>query len=173
MWRRAWVNGIDWEFSGRGSPYRLVQNYGTGLLMQGTREWRDYRVTADVTPHLVKSAGIAARVQGMRRHYALLLCDDGKARLVKSLDGERVLAEVDYPWAFDGTYDLGLEVVGCTIRASIDGQQVFEVEDGQRPLAGGAVALICEEGRTETHAVRVQPAGERISDSASQRLGGK
>ena len=157
MWRRAWVNGIDWEFSGRGSAYRLVQNYGTGLLIQGTREWRDYRVTADVTPHLVKSAGIAARVQGMRRYYALLLCADDRARLVKALDGECVLAETDYPWSFDGTYDLGLEAAGPKLRATIDGQQVFEVEDADRPLMGGAVALVCEEGRTETNVVRVQP----------------
>jgi len=158
MWRRALVNGIDWEFSRRGASYRLVQNYGTGLLMQGTREWRDYRVTADVSPHLVKSAGIAARVQGMRRYYALLLCSDGKARLVKMLDEQRNLAETEVAWVYDGIYDLGLEVVGSTIRATIGGQLVFEVEDSDRPLAGGAVALVCEEGRTETRAVRVQPA---------------
>ena len=158
MWRRAWVNGIDWRFSGWGAAYQLVQNNGTGLVMQGTREWRDYRVTADVTPHLVKSAGIAARVQGMRRYYALLLCSDGKARLVKALDGQRILDEAVYPWVLDGTYELELTVVGNAIRAAINGQELFEVEDTERPLMGGAVALVCEEGHTKTNAVRVKPA---------------
>ena len=158
MWRRAWVNGIDWEFAGRGAPYRLVQNYGTGLLMQGTRGWRDYRVTADVSPHLVKSAGIAARVQGMRRYYALLLCSDGWVRLVKMLEEQLTLAETEFAWEFDGTYHLGLEVDGNSIRATVDEDLLFDVEDRDRPLSGGAVALVCEEGRTETGAVRVQPA---------------
>ena len=157
MWRRAWVDGVDQYDSWWPEPYRLVQNHGTGLLIQGTREWTDYRVSADVTPHMVTSAGIAARGQGMRRYYALLLCNEGKARLVKALDGNTVLAETDFPWEFGGTYDLSLEVVGTRLRAWIDGQQLFEVDDTDRPLTGGGVALICEEGRTATHVVKVQP----------------
>jgi len=159
MWRRAWVDGVDQYGPWWPEPYRLVQNYGTGLLIQGTREWTDYRVSADVTPHLVKAAGIAARVQGMRRYYALLLCGDGKARLVKALDGNTVLAEADCAWEFGETYDLSLEVVGACLRAWIDGQQLFEVDDADRPLTGGAVALICEEGRTATETVTVRPVG--------------
>lgn len=158
MWRRAWVNGIDREFSSWVEPYRLIQNYGTGLLIQGTREWTDYRVRADVTPHMVTSAGIAARVQGMRRYYALLLCNDGKARLVKALHDRTVLAEADFAWEFGETHDLSLEVVGTRLRAWIDGEPVFEVTDTGQPLASGAVALVCEEGRTATQVVRVQPA---------------
>jgi ADP-ribosylglycohydrolase len=164
MWQRAWVDGLDhleWRWP---EPYRLVQNYDRGLLIQGTREWKDYRVSADVTPHLVKAAGIAARVQGMRRYYALLLGRDGadsghpNVRLVKALDGDSVLAETDLPWLFGATYDLSLEVIGSRLRAWIDGQQVFEVEDNECPLTGGGVALVCEEGRTTTQAVRVRPA---------------
>jgi hypothetical protein len=160
MWRRAWVNGIDWEFSSRETPYRLVQNSGRGLLIQGTREWRDYRVTADVTPHMVKSAGIAARVQGMRRYYALLLCADNRAQLLKVVDGERVLGEASLAWAFGETHQLSLTVVGPRIRAWIDGRLSFDVVDEDSPLEGGAVALVCEEGRTATRTVRVRPVGD-------------
>jgi len=164
MWRRAWVNGVDDYGPWWPEPYRLVQNYGTGLLMQGTREWTDYRVSADVTPHMVKSAGIAARVLGSRRYYALLLCNDGAdghpvARLVKALDGNTVLAEADFAWQFGETHDLSLEVVGTHLRAWVDGQQLFEVSDSDRPLTSGGVALVCEEGRTATGAVSVRPVG--------------
>ena len=162
MWQRAWVNGVD-QLQHWGETYRLIQNEGVGLLMQGTREWTDYRVTADVTPHLVKSAGIAARVQGMRRYYALLLCRDAvaapsKIRLVKVLHTPEVLAEADLPWEFGATHELSLEVAGGTLRAWVDGEALFTVTDAQ-PFTGGAVALVCEEGRTATHVVRVQPAG--------------
>jgi len=162
LWRRAWVNGVD-EFPSWGEPYRLIQNEGRGLLIQGTREWGDYRVSADVTPHMVQAAGVAVRVQGMRRYYALLLCRQGQARLVKALDGDAVLAEADFRWEFGETHDLSLEVVTADrgavhLQGWIDGQLVCEVTDAARPLTGGAVALVCEEGRTATTVVRVQPA---------------
>ncbi len=159
MWRRAWVNGVDQFDPWWPEPYRLVQNEGRGLLIQGTREWTDYRVSADVTPHLVKTAGIAARVQGMRRYYALLLCNDGKVRLIKALDGDTTLAEGDFPWQFGETHELSLQVVENRLQAWADGQLLFTVSDTDRPLASGGVALVCEEGRTATNAVVVRPAG--------------
>jgi hypothetical protein len=164
MWRRAWVNGVDQFQPRQPEPFRLVHNHGTGLLMQGTRHWTDYRVSADVTPHMVTSAGIAARVQGLRRYYALLLCSDGKARLVKALHRHTLLAEMDFPWQFDETHHLSLQVVaahqgGVHLRAWIDGRQLFELDDTDRPLTGGGVALVCQEGRTATNAVTVRPAG--------------
>ena len=78
----------------------------------------------------------------MRRYYALLLHRDGTARLVKALDGETVLAETAFPWTFGRTYQMSLQVVGARLRAAIDGTILFDVEDTDRPLAGGGVALI-------------------------------
>jgi len=158
MWRKAWVNGIDWEFSSWVEPYRLIQNEGTGLLIQGTREWHDYQISADVTPHLVKSTGIAVRVQGMRRFYALLLCQEKKVCLVKALDGIHALAEMDYDWEYGQTYQLKLVVTGETrLRAWLGDKLIFDVEDNIRPLGSGAVALVIEEGRTATQIVKVVP----------------
>lgn len=159
MWRRAWVNGVDYYQPQWPEPYRLIQNHGTGLLIQGARQWTDYRVSADVTPHMVKRAGLAARVQGMRRYYALLLCDGGKACLVKALDGDTVLAETIFPWEFRETYVLSLEAVGTRLRAWIDDQQLFDVDDTDRPFDGGGVALVCEEGTMATKTVTIRPAG--------------
>ncbi len=158
LWRRAWVDGIDQAERGYPETYRLMQNHGRGLLMQGTREWTDYRVTADVSPHLVKAAGLAARVQGMRRYYALLLCDNGTARLVKAMGGDRVLGETDFPWELDRAYTLSVETVGARLRAWIDERLLFDIADDDQPLRGGGVALVCEEGRASTDAVTVQPA---------------
>lgn len=157
MWRNAWVDGVDhfWKFAEE--PYRIIQDEGIGLIMQGTREWTDYRVTTTITPHMVKSAGIAARVQGMRRYYSLMLNADGTVSLVKALDGYRVLAAKDFPWEFGQSYQLSLQVVGNRIQAWVDNELIFDVEDMENPLTGGAVALVCEEGRTAADSVIVEP----------------
>src|SRR5579883_492673 len=158
MWRRSWIDGVDqWEPRWP-EAFRPVQNRGTGLLIQGTREWRDYRVHATITPHLAAAAGIAARVGGMVRYYALLLCDGGMARLVKALDGDTILAEADIQWSLYRPYALSLQVVGLRIQSWIDGQLLFDVEDADRPLTGGGVVLIVTQGRITTDAVTVEPA---------------
>jgi len=153
------VDGIDQAERWYPEAYRLMQNRGRGLWIQGTREWTNYLVTADVSPHLVTAAGLAARVQGMRRYYALLLCAGGTARLIKALDDDNVLAEASFAWEPDRVYTLSIEAVGSHLRAWIDGLLLFDIEDDHRPLESGGVALVCEEGRTSTDAVTVRPAG--------------
>ena len=157
MWRMAWVNGVDQYDWWWPEAYRLVQNEGRGLLIQGTRDWQDYQVEAEITPHLAKTAGIAARVQGMRRYYALLLCDDAKVRLIKALDGDQVLAEADFAWSMGTAYTFTLRVEGHRLTAAIDGNILYTGEDEERPLTGGGVAFVCEVGRIMSEAMRVQP----------------
>ncbi len=158
MWRNAWVDGVDQYGDRWPEAYRLVQNDGVGLLIQGAREWTDYSVAARVTPHMATASGIAARVQGMRRYYALLLVAGGKARLVKALDGETVLAEADLPWEFGTAHDLRLQATGNRLQGWVDDRPLFDVtDDSASPLRGGAVALVCQEGRMATDAVTVRP----------------
>jgi hypothetical protein len=166
MWRRAWVNGVDQYDHWWPEAYRLVQNHGRGLLSQGTREWTDYTARAMLTLHLAQAAGLAVRVQGMQRYYALLLCADGAARLIKALDGDTVLAECTFPWRFGATHAFALTVRGDRIVAAIDGQPLFDVVDTERVLEGGAVALVVEEGRIMCDAVTVTPAIDLTGDTA-------
>jgi len=155
-WRDTWVNGVD-RFEGWGEPFRLIQNSGTGLLIQGCREWRDYEVGTRMAIHLVERAGIAAHVQGMRRWIGFFLCRDGFARLVKSLDGEQVLAEASFSWQFDQTYDLRLAVSGSQFKAFVNGNLVLEAEDRLRPLGEGAIAFVVTEGRVGAHEMTIAP----------------
>jgi ADP-ribosylglycohydrolase len=157
MWRRAWVAAADRADFWGAELARVMQGAGTGLLIQGTREWRDYEVSAVVTPRLAKAAGIAACVQGRLRYVALLLCRDGKARLVRMLYEETVLAEADFPWSLDERYTLSLETAGSRLVGRINGNRVLEATDTTSPLQSGAVAPLCREGRLDAHEVRVRP----------------
>ena len=159
LWRRAWVQGVDRWGAGWPEPYRLIQDRGTGLLIQGTREWTDYEVRAAIVPETIAAAGLAARVQGLRRYYALLLRDD-RAQLVRELDGTTVLAETPFARRDYGEpHELALRVAGPDLRATIDGDVVLDARDGA--LGGGAVALVCEVGCLTCDAVRVGPPGSR------------
>ncbi len=155
MWWRAWVNAVDAYGPRYPESFRLVHNRGTGLLLYGCRDWTDYCVSADVTPHLVNRVGVACRVQGMKRYYALVLTKDKHLRLVKELNETTTLAEVAFAVEFGRTYQLSLRVDGTSISGSIDGQELLEAND--QDLPEGGIALLIDEGRTATHQVSVSP----------------
>jgi ADP-ribosylglycohydrolase len=155
VWQRAWVKACDDVTLGGEEAFRVCQDGDRGLLIQGEREWAHYTVRAEIIPHLAKAAGLAACVQGTRRYYALALCNDQKARLIKEGEGRRILAEADFPWELDGWYELSLTTQGDRLTASINGRRLFDVQDTAHPLLSGAVALFVEEGRLDCDAVQV------------------
>jgi hypothetical protein len=157
VWRQAWVDAMDlWEVSWP-EPYRLIQNEGRGLIMQGTRDWQDYEVEAAITPWLVDAGGIAARVQGLKRFYALELGKGNRVRLVKALDGDTILGEKDFEWQIHSSYTLKMQVSGNRIKAWVDGQLQFDILDEDRPLLGGGVAYVVDQGHISSQAMIVKP----------------
>jgi ADP-ribosylglycohydrolase len=155
LWKRAWVNAVDhWDAWYRLS-FRLIQDEGTGMVAHGTRQWTDYQVKAGISSYLATSFGLGARVQGLRRYYALLLCKDGKARLVKALDGVHILKEVDFPLQFNVIYNLALKVAGERLQGWVDGALLFDLVDSDHPLENGAAALLIEEGTISCEAVEI------------------
>ncbi len=157
-WTRAWVDAVDHVWFGEG--IRISQDRGTGLLIQGTREWTDYEACATIRPHLARRTGLAVRVQGLQRYYAALLCDDQTLRLVKVLDGETVLAEAPYPWMHDQPYAMRVRVQGDRLQAWVDDVLVLEADDADPSLEGGAIALVCDVGRIDIDGVAVHPIQE-------------
>lgn len=162
MWKKSWVAGFDhnerltdsdyWD-----EPYRLIQNKGRGLLIQGTREWTDYRLYARMTPHMCRAGGVAVRVQGMNRYYALLL-DHESTKIIRAFEGkDTILAQVDSGWEFGRSYDLNLQVKGNKLIAAINGQLILETEDSDNMFTGGGIALISEVGRIACDSVSVHP----------------
>jgi ADP-ribosylglycohydrolase len=146
MWHRAWIDAFDKADAGRAAAFHLCQGRGTGLFIQGSRDWKDYRVEATITPRLARSFGLAARVQGLLRYYALLLGPGQRLQLVRSFDGVQVLAERPFEWRWERPYKFGLEVTGTKLAGSVNDEVAFNLEDTGSPLASGGVAFICEEG---------------------------
>lgn len=170
MWRHAWAGAVDsWEAHWP-EPYRLVQNRGTGLISQGTRQWRDYEVSADITPRLARSAGLAARFQELRRYYAVRLADRRTVQLVRVLDDEVVLDEQPFAWEFYRTYQLRLTVTGERIRAAAGD---VELAAADHRLTCGGVGLLITDGHTATQAVRVRPHPTRSARTEPSGTAGR
>jgi hypothetical protein len=134
FWYRAWVQGVSELHQYMPRALVITQARGEGLVSHGTRDWHDYRVfVPGFTVNLGAPAGVAARVQGLNRYYAVVFAGDGDSvRLIKARDEQRiVLASVAFRWQLDAPCDVVVEVEGDAIRARV-GAGV-----GAAPGAGG------------------------------------
>ena len=146
MWARAWAKSVDRFEYVRDKYEYLTHNEGVGLLTQGHRDWSDYRIRARVTPKMASAAGLAVRVQGLRRYYAVVFAGPGEVKIVKALDGNSTLAQTSFPWEPFKNFDVEVEVRGNEIRAFIDGKMILTAVDSERPLTGGAFGVIVDSG---------------------------
>jgi len=157
MWKHAWVNNVS-QFQTRWEGLRVTSGEGTGFIAQGTRDWKDYRATSEVMPLLADRWGLAVRLQGCERYYALMFdrIDGGRVRLIKKIHDETILASDRFPWQFDQKYEIALQVNGDEIEAYVAGKKLFAVRDtGELLLSGGGVGLIVDTGSISTQAVHV------------------
>ncbi len=158
FWRRSWVDNVSLFSDNFPTAFRISQDRGSGIIIHGTREWTDYRVSSAVTVHLGASAGLAARVQGLRRYYALLLEPHDCVRLVKIRDDARiVLAEAPCRWTLEKEIALELEVRGAMIAGAVDGSIVLRVTDSSAmPFENGGVGLVITEGALSTDQIDIE-----------------
>lgn len=158
MWGRAWAKAID-RFEFKRDEYRyLSQNEGTGLLIQGCRDWTDYRVEATIRPQMMVGGGIGGRVQGLRRYYALML-QEGRVDLIREFQGTQILASKPVAWDYFESYRMTLEFEGNVIRGFLNGDLVVEYKDHDSGLDGGAIAIVCREGCLGAEHIRIAPLG--------------
>lgn len=156
FWRRAWVSSVG-KMLNFGPSFFLAQDRGEGLLYQGTRDWADYRV--DVAGFLVGMGGpmgVAVRVQGLNRYYALMLTENKTLALVKAVDDQRVqLAVAPLDWSHDAKYTVSLTARGTRITGRVGDVEVA-AEDGD--YAGGAAGFVLNGGSLAADSLSVTPA---------------
>lgn len=85
---------------------------------------------------------------------------DGKARLVKVLDGEKILDEADFSWEFYKPTRICLQVEGNHLRGWLNEELIFDRRDNEPLLYGGGIALVCEEGCMSSGPVQIRPVPE-------------
>jgi hypothetical protein len=173
MWRRAWVDGVDRFLTHPWDTLRIVQDRGRGLAMTGTREWRDYRLSARLIPHLAAACGIAVRVQGQHRYYGLLVYPENTLKLVRVCGKETVLAETTFPWELWQPISLSVQASGRRLRAWASERLIFDLVDEDDSLEGGGAGLVMEEGCMACEQVYVEDAARLPAHTRDIAPGGR
>ncbi|MEM9230639.1 MAG: ADP-ribosylglycohydrolase family protein [Pseudomonadota bacterium] len=155
FWWRAWITDCQFFSKRFKQPFRMSQGRGTGMILQGTRDWADYRIDTEIMVHSGETAGVVARAQGRKRFYAVEFDRGGGASLVRHFDGETtVLARTNIDFEYEIPIPLTLSMAGPKIHASINGT-VLEAEDDA--FASGAMGLFVTEGAVSAETIRISP----------------
>ena len=155
MWRNSWVKATDHWQNRWAETFRISNDRGRGMIITGTSEWKNYTVKAKITYDLAVSGGLGARVQGLKRYYALELTRTNKVRLIKMLDELLILKETHFDFEFNKEYELSLQIKGNLLVGYVDNKQVLSFNDQLSPLTAGGISLIVESGTLFTNNVDV------------------
>ncbi|ROW03722.1 hypothetical protein VMCG_05333 [Cytospora schulzeri] len=159
FWNRAWVNGVDSFYSWMKPSFCIVKNRGEGILIHGTRDWTDYRATVTgFTVQLGQPAGVAIRVRGLNRYYAMMFSAHGSTvTLVKALDEKRiVMASANFSWQLDQAYEVIIEAKGPHIVGRVGGTELkLMAEDDQ--YVGGGLGLVVTDGTMSAGHIQIEP----------------
>ncbi len=158
LWSRIFIHNLEQPGWSGLAPWNesvsLIKNRGRGLLHTGTREWKDYRVSSCIKPWVGSECGIAARVQGLTRQYALLLRPGNKLVLVRMAHHETVLAETEFTWELCNTYELALEVREDSLVGFVNGTRLLAARDSM--LGEGGIGLVVSNGRINATPLRIE-----------------
>ncbi len=156
VWARAWVRTFDGCIAyDNNTTITAHHSRPRGVMLQGSRDWRDYEFRARVEIRLAESFGLAIRAQGLRRHYSLRVCPSGRACLVRCCDGETILAEAPCEWIVQRPREFAISAHGDLICASVDGRPLLEARDTL--LDGGAAGFLLDSGGIVIQSAAVSP----------------
>ncbi|KAI1654414.1 ADP-ribosylglycohydrolase [Daldinia decipiens] len=163
FYKQSFVNGAD-VFNLSNSTFVVAQDQGEGIVSYGTRDWTNYRVIfRDFTANIGGPAGVAVRVRGLNRYYALFFHkgsanisgSKNRIALIKALDDERIeLASADFDWEYDLPYNVIFKVSGDLLNARI-GKTELSARDAQ--YLGGGIGMVVTDGSILTKSIKIGP----------------
>ncbi len=107
----------------------------------GDINWTDYTLSVRLVALHGEHHNINVRVQGALRSYAAGLAPNRKVCLYKNDRGYRELVSADFVWNHGQSYAFSLEVKGSRLQLAVDGQNVLEWVDEERPYFNGQIGL--------------------------------
>ncbi|KAI0108779.1 ADP-ribosylglycohydrolase [Hypoxylon sp. NC0597] len=164
FYKQSFVNGADSFYMSNGK-FVVAQDRGEGIVSYGTREWADYCVVVkDFVVNLGHAAGVATRVNGLNRYYALVFMKgegtDKTVALVHSFDDEKIeLDSMEFEWEYDVPYTITFQVQGPNLQAQF-GDVVLSAYHTHYP--GGGIGLMVDDGSLLSGDIEVGPCDGEI-----------
>lgn len=156
FWEKSWVSSVDKFHSRMGPSFFIAHDHGEGIITHGTRDWTDYQATAHkFTVNLGAPAGVAIRVRGLNRYYAVMFTWGDRVALIKARDEQRTeMTSSAFPWKLDAAYEVTIRAQGSTITAKV-GNLVLTATDTD--YTGGGVGLVVTDGSLSTDSIDIGP----------------
>jgi hypothetical protein len=158
-WGASFVNGADW-FQHVGE-FRVTQCRDEGIVIYGTRDWQNYKLhVKGFTIKVGQPAGVAFRVQGLNRYYAVKLIDGDRLAIVKARDEQRTrLATTDCAWEVGIRYDFWIAVFGHDIFGVVrmPGDNMCQLCARDDEYTTGGVGLVVTEGTITADSIDIAP----------------
>ncbi len=158
FWRMAWVNGVSFFSKRFPASFRISQSVGEGIVSHGTREWTDYAVKTDIVVHLGNHGGVAFRVQGLRRYYAVRVTRSNTVEIVRIRDDKtEILVSKAFDFVMEETIPVLLHVSGNWFSARVGDVDIETVDDGPQAIDCGGIGLIVHEGALSADYLTISP----------------
>ncbi|KAI1118711.1 ADP-ribosylation/Crystallin J1 [Nemania sp. NC0429] len=156
FYKHAFVKAAD-SFDVYGK-YWVAQDQGEGLVSYGTKEWENYKLTFNgFAVNMGSPVGVAFRVRGINRYYALVFARGGFLQLVKAHDQQRiVLARTKFDWGVDKLYTIVIEAEGSTLRGIVEDVELSVDECEYRT---GGIGLVATNGSLSVQSIEIGPCG--------------
>ncbi|MEM6889770.1 MAG: ADP-ribosylglycohydrolase family protein, partial [Pseudomonadota bacterium] len=159
FWWRAWVSDCQFFSKRFKQSFRMSQGRGTGMILQGTLDWSDYKIDTEIMVHAGNKAGVVARAQGRRRFYAVELDREGGLSVVRHFDGEQTtLASSAIDFDYETPIPVTLSVQDRRIEATVNGTSVAAHDDSEIALKSGAMGLFVTEGAVSADTIKISAA---------------
>ncbi len=107
----------------------------------GDIDWRNYRLTVQLTPLLGDHHHLNVRAQGARRSYAVGFAPEGKLVIYKNRGDYHPVAEVPFLWRHGQSYRLAVVVAGNRLRVWVDDVPSLDWTDTDDPYLHGQIGL--------------------------------
>lgn len=112
-----------------------------GEIYSGHHNWTNYKITTDLTPQMGNNHFVLGRVQGACRAYYLGFNGEGKVAILKNHYGHKVIAEAEYEWQMNKTYEFEVTCDGDELSLTIDGTPILSAQDSEYSTGGFGMSV--------------------------------
>ncbi|MEE8440821.1 MAG: hypothetical protein V3S41_03800 [Spirochaetia bacterium] len=126
-------------------------------LLHRRREWRAYKVPAEIKPHFFSEDGIAFPIQGMKHYLAAVVRRDGTAALDEMWDERTELASAPVQFDWEAPLEIQAWVDGESVHAEVGRVTLAGKMRNGRLAGGGGTGIVVTEGAVEMSRLRVGP----------------